>query len=230
MAGALGLGPSSSGSGSGAVDLDGRPLRDSDRAALRPEASPLDVCMDALLDLGAVGSLGHKASQALRDILPVDPKGAARMLTKTATLSSDADEQLLLFLPFVRNVKLLSVLLRLSCKDANLASNPRSLKFFANQRNMDFSDVESVVPTMVFEVPLRPAAASSSSSSSSAAGGAPPRPFTKAELKEGLYEVLVPLLPAAKFANLSFLAILVDTNHGAPTTKLHGLTFVGREK
>lgn len=209
VGGALGLGP---GKQSGAVDLEGNPLKESDRAALVLEAAPQDVCLDALIDLPHVGCLGHKPSTSLASILPVDAKGARVKLKPDACLVSDSDEQLLLFLPFVRGLRLISMLLRLSSKD--VAANPKTLRFYLNQRNLNFSDVDGFTPVQSIELPMQPAG----------------RAFTPAELKEGVYEAVVTFAPPPKWTGVSFLTILVADNHGAPQTRLHGLTIVGREK
>jgi hypothetical protein len=215
MASAIGINPS--GGNRGPVDLDGNPLRAEDAAAL-VLVQAQDVCLDALLDRSHLACLGAKPSQQLAAIIPIDGKGNRILLKPDAVLSSDADEQLLLFLPFTRTVRLQSMLIRLSVKD--LAANPRTIKFFADQRNLDFSDVDSVPPTQTVQLPMQPAASAS---------GAAPRAFTKEELKAGVYEVVIPL-SAAKFHSTAMLTVFIETNHGAPTTRLHGLTLVGREK
>jgi len=210
MAGALGLGPSAQAQ---QLDLDGRPLREEDRAALVLTHAQ-DVCIDALLDRPALGCLGAKPAHSLAAVIPCDAKGNRTQLRPDAVLSSDADEQLLLFLPFTRALRICSLLLRVSSRDAGLGSNPRTLKLYADRRNVDFSDVDEITPTQVAELPSRPADG---------------RAFTKLEQKEGVWELVVPL-NMAKFHSCAFLTLFVETNHGAPTTSIHGLTIVGRDK
>jgi hypothetical protein len=210
VAGALGLGPSAQ---TQQLDLDGRPLREEDRAALVLTHAQ-DVCIDALLDRPALGCLGAKPAHSLAAIIPCDAKGNRTQLRPDAVLSSDADEQLLLFLPFTRALRICSLLLRVPSRDAGLGSSPRTLKLFADRRNVDFSDVDEITPTQVAELPSRPADG---------------RAFTKLEQKEGVWELVVPL-NMAKFHSCAFLTLFVETNHGAPTTSIHGLTIVGRDK
>jgi hypothetical protein len=204
---AIGMG---SGSGAqGAVDHEGRPLRDADRQTLVME-QVVDVCLDSLLDLKKLGMLGGRSSVPLASIIPVDSSGARTKLPVDKQVQSDSDEQLLLFLPFTRPVKLLSFLVRLSARDEQ--SNPRTVKLFANRPNMDFGDAESTTPTHVVTMPANPG-----------------REYTKEEKKEGLFEHVV-TLPPVKFHGLTFLTIFIADNHGASTTKLAGLTLVGRDK
>ncbi len=205
IAGALGMG--GSGAGQQAVDLEGRPLRPEDAAALVMTTAE-DVCIDALLDRG-VAVLGAKPSQSLISIIPVDAKGARLKLKPDAVLQSDSDEQLLLFLPFVHALSLRSLLLRLSSKDPS--SNPRRLLLFADRRNLDFSDVDSVTPTQIWDLP------------------AFDRTPTTQEKKDGLYEAVFEF-QAAKWRSVALLTIFVESNHGAAATKIHGLTIVGRDK
>jgi hypothetical protein len=211
VAGALGMG------GSGAqrqpVDLEGRPLRPEDTAALVLEASPEDVCLDALLDFPKLAVLGAKPAQKLAQIVPVDAKGNRVQLKPDTVLSSDADEQLLLFLPFTRAVRVRSLLLRLSTKD--LSSNPKCVKLYADQPNLNFSDIEDVKPACTWVIPERPDNG---------------RPWSKIEQKQGVYEAVVTLQGARWNQSLAHLVVFVESNHGAPTTRLHGLTVVGRDK
>lgn len=101
------------------VDLDGNELRESDRAALVFDPIAVDVCVDSLLDLKKIGLLGAKPTSSLATIIPVDDTGARTKLKVDKFIQSDADEQLLLFLPFKQPVRLLSFLLRLSVKGEN---------------------------------------------------------------------------------------------------------------
>ncbi|KAL8744908.1 MAG: hypothetical protein Q9184_007939, partial [Pyrenodesmia sp. 2 TL-2023] len=58
-------------------------------------------------------------------------------------LESDADEQLLMFIPFTGVVKLHSVLIR-SSEDS---SAPKTLKLFSNRDDLDFSTASELQPT-----------------------------------------------------------------------------------
>ncbi|PKA64960.1 PITH domain-containing protein [Apostasia shenzhenica] len=57
-------------------------------------------------------------------------------------LESDADEQLLIYIPFTQVVKLHSVVIKGSEEEG-----PRSVKLFANKENMGFSNVNDYPPS-----------------------------------------------------------------------------------
>ncbi|KAL8927748.1 MAG: hypothetical protein Q9208_002163 [Pyrenodesmia sp. 3 TL-2023] len=63
-------------------------------------------------------------------------------------LVSDADEQLLMFIPFTGVVKLHSVLIR-SSEDS---SAPKTLKLFSNRDDLDFSTASDLQPTQTLEL------------------------------------------------------------------------------
>ncbi|KAH6645784.1 DUF1000 domain protein [Truncatella angustata] len=63
-------------------------------------------------------------------------------------LESDADEQIILNIPFTGQVKLHSILLRSSPSD----SAPRTLKVFINRSDMDFETASELDPTQQFEL------------------------------------------------------------------------------
>jgi len=65
------------------------------------------------------------------------------------TLQSDADEQLLISIPFGQTVKIKSIALRAPDDD----SAPTTVKIFINQPSMDFADAEdNIKPTQVLEL------------------------------------------------------------------------------
>ena len=197
------------------LDNDGNPLRQQDADALVMEKIE-DVCIDNLLDYGKVGMLGGKSAGGnvveLSGIIPLNPSNGSRVLLDSKKyIESDADEQLLLFFPFTRPVKVLSFLLRLQIPSPDC--NPKCLKLYINQPHMDFNDVESITPAHTIELPSTPT----------------DRDYTKTEKKDKLWEFVVQL-PAVKFVNTTFLTIFIESNHGAPNTKLAGITFVGRDK
>lgn len=209
---AVGLGTNAT--GVSAVDHDGRPLRDADRASLIIEPI-VDVCVDSMLDAKRVGMIGGKANRSvLISIIPIDATGARTQLNPAAYVQSDADEQLLLFLPFTRPVKLLSFLIRLSTLDGG-ATNPHTIRLFANNPNVsDFADAESTTATLEVSLPAQPV---------------PARAFTQKETRECVFEHVV-TLPIVKFAAVTCCTMFVVDNHGAAQTKINGLTFVGRDK
>ena len=66
----------------------------------------------------------------------------------TRVLESDADEQVIMHIPFSGHVKLKSILLRAPASD----QAPRSLKVFVNRDHLDFDSIAEVKPTEVFEL------------------------------------------------------------------------------
>ncbi|KAI1418089.1 DUF1000-domain-containing protein [Hypoxylon sp. FL1857] len=72
----------------------------------------------------------------------------AERLQTEPELESDADEQILMTIPFTGQVKLHSILVRSSPSD----SAPRTLKVFINRDNIDFETAEELAPTQTFEL------------------------------------------------------------------------------
>ncbi|KAI0843475.1 translation protein [Hypoxylon sp. FL0890] len=72
----------------------------------------------------------------------------AERLQLEPELESDADEQILMTVPFTGQIKLHSILLRSSPS----ASAPKTLKVFINRDNMDFETAEELAPTQTFEL------------------------------------------------------------------------------
>ncbi|EZG05212.1 hypothetical protein H106_04967 [Trichophyton rubrum CBS 735.88] len=86
-----------------------------------------------------------------------EPKAGAAIVKKTwdqrldeePQLESDADEQLLMHVPFTGQVKLHSVLLYA----APSPSAPNTVKLFRNRPDMDFSTAADLAPTQTISVP-----------------------------------------------------------------------------
>lgn len=72
----------------------------------------------------------------------------AERMQNEPELESDADEQILMTVPFTGQVKLHSILVRTSPSD----SAPRTLKVFINRDDVDFSTAEELAPTQEFEL------------------------------------------------------------------------------
>ncbi|KAK0634915.1 PITH domain-containing protein [Bombardia bombarda] len=72
----------------------------------------------------------------------------AERLTEDPELASDADEQLLVNIPFTGQVKLHAILLRTSDSD----SAPRTLKVLVNREDVDFGTAEDAEGTQTFEL------------------------------------------------------------------------------
>ncbi|CAJ2511800.1 Uu.00g074250.m01.CDS01 [Anthostomella pinea] len=69
-------------------------------------------------------------------------------LQEEPELASDADEQILMTVPFTGQVKLHSILLRTS----PAASAPRTLRVFINREDLDFDAAEELAPAQEFEL------------------------------------------------------------------------------
>lgn len=70
-------------------------------------------------------------------------KGWDKRMDPEPELESDADEQLLMYIPFTGQVKLHSILLRTSAT----ASAPSTLKLFLNRDDLDFATATDLPPT-----------------------------------------------------------------------------------
>ncbi|KAI6042457.1 galactose-binding domain-like protein [Pisolithus marmoratus] len=113
-------------------------------------------------------------------------------------LESDADEQLIIRVPFNGSVKLRTLLLKTGPGD----QTAEKVFLYANAPSLDFSDVQDMTPTQEFEVPV-------SSDSLRVPGQV-------STLRE-----------AAKFSSLSSVTIFIPSNQGADTTKLFYIGFLG---
>ncbi|RAL09311.1 PITH domain-containing protein [Aspergillus homomorphus CBS 101889] len=85
------------------------------------------------------------------------PKSGAAIVEKTwaerlndePELESDADEQLLMYIPFTGQVKVHSLLIY----TAPTPSAPKTLKLFKNRDDLDFSTASELSPTQKIEIP-----------------------------------------------------------------------------
>ncbi|KAK0875383.1 hypothetical protein LTR87_010781 [Friedmanniomyces endolithicus] len=93
---------------------------------------------------------------AINTLNESEPRSGSRVVQKTWTerldrepeLSSDADEQLLMHMPFTAQIRLHSILLRTS----TTSSAPQSLKLFLNRDDLDFSTAASLPATQTLEL------------------------------------------------------------------------------
>ncbi|KAL8645501.1 MAG: hypothetical protein Q9226_007274 [Calogaya cf. arnoldii] len=94
--------------------------------------------------------------ESIRTLNESESDQGAKIVEKTWTqrlnpeplLESDADEQLLMFVPFTGVLKLHSVLIR-SSEDS---SAPKTLKLFLNRDDLDFSTASDLQPTQTLEL------------------------------------------------------------------------------
>ncbi len=86
-----------------------------------------------------------------------EPRSGAAITQKTwderlndePVLESDADEQVLMHVPFAGSCKLYSIMIRTSDSD----SAPQTLKLFRNRDDMDFSLAADLKPTQILTLP-----------------------------------------------------------------------------
>mmetsp|Transcript_39150 Transcript_39150/g.155190 ORF Transcript_39150/g.155190 Transcript_39150/m.155190 type:complete len:173 (-) Transcript_39150:515-1033(-) len=71
-----------------------------------------------------------------------------KRLEREPVLQSDADEQLMIYLPFTSAVRIEAV----SLIGSGGRRNPKTLKVFLNVEHMDFDAAESTAPTQEFEL------------------------------------------------------------------------------
>ncbi|EHA17758.1 hypothetical protein ASPNIDRAFT_177822, partial [Aspergillus niger ATCC 1015] len=101
----------------------------------------------------------HVVLYLLTGVLPAEasPKSGAAIVKKTWSerlndepeLESDADEQLLMYIPFTGQVKVHSLLIY----TAPSPSAPKTLKLFKNRDDLDFGTASDLKPTQTVEIP-----------------------------------------------------------------------------
>ncbi|KAF2433278.1 DUF1000-domain-containing protein [Tothia fuscella] len=97
------------------------------------------------IDLSAVTCLNEEETGSASKILQ---KTWTQRMEDEPELKSDADEQLLLAVPFTGQVRLHSILIRTSTTD----SAPSTLKIYANKDNLDFETASSLEPTQALSI------------------------------------------------------------------------------
>ncbi|KAL7808883.1 translation protein [Trichoderma gracile] len=97
------------------------------------------------INFDEITTLNEARRDAGKDIVK---KTWAERLSPQPELESDADEQLLMTVPFSAQVKLHSILIRTSPSP----SAPKTLHLFVNRDNMDFSAAEEETPVQVIEL------------------------------------------------------------------------------
>ncbi|KAL8699417.1 MAG: hypothetical protein Q9224_001426 [Gallowayella concinna] len=94
--------------------------------------------------------------ESIRTLNESEPDQGAKIVEKTwpqrldpePMLESDADEQLLMFVPFTGILKLHSILIRSS----TTSSAPKTLKLYLNRDDLDFSTAADLPPTQTLEL------------------------------------------------------------------------------
>lgn len=122
-------------------------------------------------------------------------------------LESDADEQLVIYIPLTGVVRLHSLLIRSTADD----SAPKTIKLFKNRQDIDFSLASELQALAEVEHPENTGGEVGDSLDDEAASSA-------ADLeREGIVEYS---LNRAHFSNLTSLTIFIESNYGADTTKI----------
>lgn len=97
------------------------------------------------IDFGAVNTLNEAESRAGQKVLQ---KAWTERLNAQPELVSDADEQLLMHVPFTAQIRLHSILVRTSTTD----SAPMNVKLFVNRDGLDFGTAAELQPTQTLEL------------------------------------------------------------------------------
>ncbi|KAI6913537.1 DUF1000-domain-containing protein [Hortaea werneckii] len=114
--------------------------------AMEREANALQNHVYEPIDFSAITTLNE-----------AEPSSGAKVVQKTwmermnqePELNSDADEQLLMHIPFTGQIRLHSILLRTS----TTSHAPMTLKLYLNREDLDFSTATSLEPTQTLELP-----------------------------------------------------------------------------
>ncbi|KAK5114846.1 hypothetical protein LTR62_002003 [Meristemomyces frigidus] len=97
------------------------------------------------IDFSAINTLNESSVAAGAHVVR---KPWTERMSVEPELASDADEQLLMHIPFTAQIRLHSVLIRTSTTD----SAPQTLKLYLNRDDLDFSAASTIRPTQTFEL------------------------------------------------------------------------------
>ncbi|KAJ1673483.1 hypothetical protein EV182_005143 [Spiromyces aspiralis] len=110
-----------------------------------------EVLKDSLftkIDLDNVRCMNEKEKDSIKGVFkPWDER-----MDVTKYVDSDADEQLIIHIPFTGQVKLKSILIR----GGPDGTAPRTMKVYSNRPGIDFDNVESEKPSQVFSLVQAP--------------------------------------------------------------------------
>lgn len=113
---------------------------------------------------------------------------------ETDGLISDADSQMIVKIKFTEKVDVSQIdFYPTSCDDET--SPPRTVKVFVNQPNLDFNDVESLIPAIDFELPF---------------------PNEENDFLKPSSQIL----QGSKFTRLSSIQLFIEDNFGTEYTRL----------
>jgi len=112
--------------------------------SIRSESTTGDVSLLEFLDLSQLTCLNEDLNHTLKSILQQKNRNTA----SDNYLLSDADEQLLLHIPFNQSVRVRSIIIHGSVKD----QAPSVLKIMANRMNVGFEDIEDAKEPEVSQI------------------------------------------------------------------------------
>ncbi|RPA91261.1 DUF1000-domain-containing protein [Choiromyces venosus 120613-1] len=101
------------------------------------------------IDFDKITTLNEATPGSGRDVVK---KSWEDRLASTPIVESDADEELLMFIPFIGLVKLHSILIG---ADPGVSA-PKTLKLFSNRDDMDFSSASDTQAVQTLELPIPP--------------------------------------------------------------------------
>lgn len=200
---------------------DIRPVTEHDRRALiHEQVENFELISAGFIEMSKIACLNeHKTnnSQAIFN--------AKNRIQQKYYLESDCDEQLMLFLSFVKPVKIVGFQVQLSLKHKE--NLPKIIHFYSNCDNINFDDVnnEVVKPTQIFELPSVDEIEEDSVGSLLKITR---NPQSKQEKKQNLVSIHLPT-KASSFSHVKNLVIFIKSNQSeCDKTIIHGFDFFGR--
>ncbi|KAL7269917.1 hypothetical protein RUND412_007394 [Rhizina undulata] len=148
------------------------------------------------IDFDKVTTLNEASPGSGRDVVK---KTWTERLDMTRILESDADEQLLMFIPFTGTIKLHSLLLR----PHPLPHAPKTLKLYANRDDLDFTSIADTPATQTLELPI---------------------PTASSSPEEQVFEIPV---KRALFGNVQSLTLFFEDNHGGEEEEETKVAYLG---
>ncbi|KAI0811092.1 PITH domain-containing protein [Irpex lacteus] len=147
------------------------------------------------LDLQQLNCLNETAQNNVKDLL------ASRKLNTNESLFvlSDADEQLLINIPFIRSVRIKSLVIK---SKGEPGQQPRKIKLFINRPSLGFEDVQDAEEPDASQI----------------------IELTDAQVTQGKK---IPLR-FVRFQNVNSIHIFVATNGGDDETRIDGIDFFGQ--
>ncbi|KAN0065845.1 hypothetical protein ACQY0O_000975 [Thecaphora frezii] len=178
-----------------------------DDGHVKPGQGQQDLLYSCIDRTGVVALNEQTSGSGARILKPYDSRN-----DETTYLESDADDQLLLHIPFTGSVKLRSLLV----KTGPSTQTPNEIHLFTNRNDLDFdlaNDLSSLPDT-----PARGGAAGD---------GRPAQKLTSIPVTREVVEI--PLKPA-KFPDVTSVTLFVPASQGADTTRIYFVGFKGEHR